>query len=599
MFNDNKNNRRPAHVKKDTSGEIKKQEAAERKQREQQRKSRAAEEKKQAELDKKNRSVSDKAAAKEQKAAARAEKRAARPKRDNKKLRLAIIIVSVVLALAVAGAAVGGYYVTKSDVNLPRIYVDNIFVGGMTKAETKAALEEGGWDEATNLALRVKLPAGVSFKLDMCDSGAMLTTDKAVDAAYSYGHAGNWIENLFAFISNYISPVNVSEKSIQIDGQYVRERAQKGLEKLAVKTADNGNEIDAKKEVLRMVKGAGKIDINIDSLCAEITRALSARETLLEYGNIEGSLEMPDFDALYKELSIEPKDAYFEDNFEVVDEVVGCTFDIAQAKALWEAAAPAETIEIPLDIDYPEKTGELLRSMLYGDKLGSQTTYYNGSTENRINNIKLAVSKINEYIMMPGDVFSYNDVVGERTAEAGFLTAGAYNDGEVVQELGGGICQVSSTLYCATLFANLETVDRTSHYFKVNYLDWGLDATVSWGGPEYKFRNDREYPVKIVAYCEDDSNALTIEIWGTDVDESYVELSHGRWYFTHEVYTDVIVGYNVLLTRTIYDKDGNIIATKDEPYGTYHLHKEDIHLPEENPEPDYGGVSDGAVIVDG
>ena len=84
-------------------------------------------------------------------------------------------------------------------------------------------------------------------------------------------------------------------------------------------------------------------------------------------------------------------------------------------------------------------------------------------------------------------------------------------------------------MYCAIMFAQLETVERTNHYFKVDYLDYGLDATVSWPSPDFKFKNSRDYPVKIVAYCNDEDKSLTIEIWGTDVDGSYVELRTPSW----------------------------------------------------------------------
>lgn len=97
---------------------------------------------------------------------------------------------------------------------------------------------------------------------------------------------------------------------------------------------------------------------------------------------------------------------------------------------------------------------------------------------------------------MPGETFSYNQVVGQRTKAAGFKEAPAYLNGKVVQEYGGGICQVSSTLYNAVLYANLEITERTNHGFKPSYVKPGLDATVSWGGPDFKFTNNRNYPIK-------------------------------------------------------------------------------------------------------
>ena len=171
--------------------------------------------------------------------------------------------------------------------------------------------------------------------------------------------------------------------------------------------------------------------------------------------------------------------------------------------------------------------------------------------------------------------------MGQRTAEAGFLEAGAYDNGEVVQEIGGGICQVSSTLYCAIMFAQLETVERTNHYFKVDYLDYGLDATVSWPSPDFKFKNSRDYPVKIVAYCNDEDKSLTIEIWGTDVDGSYVELRTTKLVVYDSVYVNTAVGYGVSAYRTVYDAEGNFLYEVEEPYGIYYRHDDEIQWPPE------------------
>lgn len=560
--------------------------------------------KKEAAAAEKRAAAAEKQAAREAKTAAKA----AKPKKNFKKLKITLIVIALILALLAAGATVGGYFVTKSETNLPKVYVDGIDVGGLTKAETEARLDEHQWDENVSYALRVKLPAGVSFKLDVCKAGAMFTKDAAVRAAYRYGHSANWFDNLFRYAMNLVMPVDVSETYMRLDEEYIRGCAEKGIEKFQKKTADTGYVVDEKNEMLRIVKGAGQMEIDLDKLCRQISQALLDDQRLLEYVQIDNSLSMPDFEAIHQELGKEPADAYFEEgSFEIVPEVVGCSFDVEQAKSLWQTAQPGETVLIPLEISYPEKTAESLKSLLFRDKLGSQMTYYTWSSDNRINNIKLAVASLDGLILMPGDVFSYNEALGQRTEAAGYLPAGAYNDGQVVQELGGGICQVSSTLYCAAMLSQLETVERTSHYFKVNYLDWGLDATVSWGGPDYRFRNNREYPIKLVAWCNDEDESVTIEVWGTDVDGSYVELRHSMGCIYDDEYTNVIIGYGVSLTRTVYDKDGNYLYKVTEPYGIYNLHEEDIKWPEPEPdpapiEPDYGGEPDAgggdpAVIV--
>lgn len=500
-----------------------------------------------------------------------------KPKRSFRKFKIGLITTMVVLLLICAGIVAGGYYVTVSEVNLPKVYVDGVFVGGMTKEETVKALEDSGWDDRTDIALRVKLPAGVSFKLDRCDAGAIYTKEAAVKMAYRYGHSDNIFENLLRYLENFLVPVDVSEDYLRLDEDYIKEKTEAGIEKFQKKTENLGYTVDKEEGKLSMVKGAGEMTINADALAQQITQALINEDKVLVYDHIDNNLEPPDFDAIHEELSSAPQNATYDEQFNVTDEVVGCDFSVEDAKAMWDAAEPAERIEIPLNMQFPEVTGDNLRSLIYRDKLGTMTTYYDGSTDARINNIKLATEKIDGLIMMPGDVFSYNETVGQRTEEAGFQAAGAYADGEVVQEVGGGICQVSSTLYCAAMYAQLETVSRTNHYFKVGYLDYGLDATVSWPKPDFKFANNRDYPIKIHAYCNDEDSSLTIEVWGTNLDGSYVEITHNQLVVRGMAeYPEVVTGYGVTATRHVYDSEGNEIQTIKEPYGIYNHHKEYI-----------------------
>ena len=324
--------------------------------------------------------------------------------------------------------------------------------------------------------------------------------------------------------------------------------------------------------------------------------ALQNGETELHFSQLFGGLLCPDFNAIHTALLQEPRDAQFTDDgrFEVIDEVVGCSFDVDAAQQLWGAAEPAAEVRIPMSVTWPAVTGQQLRDSLFHDLLGACTTSYWNSSPNRISNVELASSKIDGTILYPGDIFSYNTVVGERTLEGGFLPAPAYVDGDVKDEVGGGACQVSSTLYAATLFAFLETVERTNHYFPVSYMQLGTDATVTIpdGGNvmDLKFKNNKSHPIKIVTYSEVDEDNyvrdLTFEIWGTLEDDDYmpvefdnswgwsltydrfidpaypdrpgykIKLEHEKYYFTDEQGE----GYRTLTYRRVYDMDGNLVA---------------------------------------
>ena len=514
-----------------------------------------------------------------------------KPPKDPEKARrakLTFTVFAVILSLIFIGATVGGYMVTANPNSFPNVYIGGYFAGNMSREQIDAVLVENNWDEQVDTSLQVKLPAEVSFEVDSCQSGAKLTREQAVEAALRYGHDSNWYENLFRYLLNYIGPVDVDLAERPLNEDYIRQCMEKGAAKLEEVTADEGYTVDEKEKLLRLRKGAGQIRLDEEALYEQITQALKADSREMEFTQLTGTITMPDFQKIHDELAVEPADAYFNEDFSIVPEVNGCWFEVAEAEDLWKAAQPGDVVEVPLDLTYPENTEESLSAMLYRDKLGSQTTYYTWSNDNRISNINLVAEKLNGHIMLPGEVFSYNEFVGQRTKEAGFLEAGAYDNGEVVQEVGGGICQVSSTLYCATMYAQLETVERTNHYFKVDYLDYGLDATVSWPKPDFKFKNCRDYPIKIVAYCDNEEKALTIEIWGTDVDGSYVTLRSSKLVVYDSVYVNTAVGYGVSAYRTVYDAEGNFLYEIEEPYGIYYRHDEDIQWPAEKYAADAG-----------
>ncbi len=526
-------------------------------------------------------------AAKEAARARKRRRRQAKFLRFLKGVRNTLIVLLILAVVLGVGAAYLGYRVTNSKTTFPNLYLEGIAVGGLTEQEVLDKLNSQDWDANAAIPLTVQLPVGSSFTVDRLRAGSEIPAAEMAAAAMQYGHTTSstlsWFDNLRTYIQCYLHSQEVGKRVITLDEDYIRSSAEEGV--AAFKAAHPASDyvIDKEQEVLRMVKGAGQLDVNTETLAEEIKAALLSGETNLAHTQIDNELPVPDFLSIYNELAVEPQDAYYvEGGWDVVDEVVGCSFDLDQAVQLWAQAQPYQEVVIPLSITYPEVTGEELRSVLFRDRLGSQTTFYTSSSDNRINNINLAASKLDGLVLMPGDVFSYNDTIGQRTEEAGFLEAGAYQDGQVVEEIGGGICQVSSTLYMATMYANLETVSRTEHYFRVAYLEQfglGYDATVSWPKPDFKFANNRDYPIKIVAYCDNEERSLTIEIWGTDVDGSYVVLDYDQYVVFDDTYTWVQVGWASQSWRLIYDKDGNFLEQKKEAYSIYHMHDEDIEWP--------------------
>lgn len=516
-----------------------------------------------------------------------------KPKKSHKGLIITLVVVSVLLAAIAVGLILWADSVTASDTNLPGVYVGSTNVGGLTEKETLELLKGQQWDKSVSGTMTVQLPAEQSFRIDYIRSGAVLTAESAAAAAYRYGHGSNKFDNLKTYISSLMTPVDITEGDKSLNRDYIMALVTRALERFDKHIGDGSYTVDEAASEMVYIKGAGQIKLDAEDVYAKAVEGLKALESSVSYALPAQDVTAPDFNALHTELMREPHDAYYDkETGEIVPDVKGFAFDVSEAESLWNAAGLLEEVRIPVKIDMPEMTAEQLVASLFRDKLGSQTTLYTYSSDARINNIKLCAAKLNGLVLNPGEEFSFNGTIGQRTTEAGFKAAAAYNDGQVVQEVGGGICQVSSTIYCAAMLAQMTTVERTCHMFVVTYLPYGLDATVSWPGPDYKFRNDRDYPVKIVAYCNDADKSITIEIWGTDVDGSYVELTSGYGYRYDSTYPDVVIGYSAVSYRNIYDKDGNLIDRVFEASSSYDLHEDEIKWPEpsESPTPSDTGT---------
>ena len=142
--------------------------------------------------------------------------------------------------------------------------------------------------------------------------------------------------------------------------------------------------------------------------------------------------------------------------------------------------------------------GSMLKDV--NSRIGSFSTNFGSiSSEERANNIMIATRTINGTVLMPGEVFSFNGIVGERTAEKGYEAAPVIIDNKLESGLGGGICQVSTTLYNAVQNSGIQSLERTHHTLPVHYVAAGMDATVDYGNIDYKFKNSLRYPIYIEA----------------------------------------------------------------------------------------------------
>lgn len=225
---------------------------------------------------------------------------------------------------------------------------------------------------------------------------------------------------------------------------------------------------------------------------------------------------------LYNAVCSEAKDASYaiEDGKVVMHpHVLGIDFDKSEAQSVIDAnQGYGVTFRIPLTVKEPEVTLQDIEDKLFSEVIGEYSTTFDAGNVSRSKNISLASNKINGTILAPDEVFSYNGVVGERSYSEGFETASVYVNGESVPGVGGGICQVSSTLFNAVVFANLDIVERVNHQLTVSYVPLGRDATVDYGNIDFRFRNSTGYPIKIV--CTANGGKMYTAIMGYKEDKS-------------------------------------------------------------------------------
>ncbi len=472
--------------------------------------------------------------------------------------------------------------------------VNGVDIGGMTKDEAAEALQTAlsgvtaveGVDYST-LELDPNMEGVGTYTIDLSASLGY-DTDAAVEEAYAYDRGGFFLTRGLRWFSTIGGGRTYTILPGAVDADQVSDALEAcGILELntTVQTTYTLNE-----EALDFTMGVSGVTVDEEALVEQILeRTAQGDYSTITCPLVSTAPEEVDVQAIYDEIYAEPADATLdvaEDNsYTVVASVRGISFDVEAAEAALAAAQEGETVSITLDRAEPAIDTETLEAVLFRDVLGEYTTSVSGTSARR-SNVRLASEKCNGTILLPGETFSYNDVVGERTAEAGFQAAAAYLNGETVQELGGGICQGSSTLYCACLYANLEIVARSNHTYVSSYVPLGMDATVSWGGPDFQFKNNTDYPIMVVATYSD-SNKLTFQILGTDVNNYTVKITSTTLAVISPTVTEVEdssmeagttkvtssghTGYKVQTYRYVYDADGNLVSESEEAYSYYRM----------------------------
>lgn len=431
--------------------------------------------------------------------------------------------LTAALALLLALIAAAGALLLTGTLDTRRIAsgvsVAGLPLGGLRRGEATAAIREA-FDPGTH---EVVLSApGSTRSLPHAQTGAALDIPALLEDAFAVAEGNVVTLSLAPYLSMDEERLyrTLEQLGQELGGGYAlpsfalegdippleesRWSEENALPAVAVTLGTPGYSLDADAAMELVFSSLAEGNFTV-----ELTGALSAQEP-----------PMPDAEEIAQEVSIAPVDAFVDLESRIaVPATYGLSCDAEKLKALLTAAAPGETVRLKLEAAAPGVMGQ---EAYFQDVLGFCETPH-GANEKRNANLALACAALNGVVLQPGETISYNATLGQRTEEAGYQEAPAYSGTRLIDSLGGGICQVSSTLYLSSLYAELETVDRVSHGYPANYMPVGLDATVSWGAPDLKLKNNREFPVKLVAEVRD--GFVRVWIMGTETRDYYVRMA--------------------------------------------------------------------------
>ena len=445
----------------------------------------------------------------------------AKPKIENNKNKrstMCIVLVSVIVILVLLISVIFSLININNENILNNVSIMGIDVSNMTQERAKAAVSEVVNSKLGEEIVLKKDDYETSFNANQIS--AQFDVDVAVNEAFNIGRDGNIITNNYGILSTMLFGRNI-DCSFNYNEEALDKKIDDIQAKLPGAVVQSSYYIDD--ENLVIVKGKAGLAINKDELKTNIINKIKDVNTKYDITTIPTEEVEPDeinLEQIKNEIYKEPQDAYITTNPTTVHTSVnGVDFAVSMEEAQKIISEDKDEYVIPLKITIPEKTLEDLGEEAFPNELGTYSTRYDPTNKNRSNNLEISAEKIDGTIVLPGETFSYNQTVGERTIAEGYKEAGAYSGGRVVQDVGGGICQTSSTLYNAVLLANLEIVDRSNHQFLTSYVPAGRDATVAWGSIDFQFKNTREYPIKIEASVK--NGVCTMSIYGIKEETEY------------------------------------------------------------------------------
>jgi len=428
------------------------------------------------------------------------------------------ILIIVVCFLLLVGIGLGVWFLFSDNwFTMPDVTVAGKSMAGMTKKEAKTLLNQLVDDRYGTETMTITV-MDMTLELPASEADIQIDVHKAINNAYR--GSGEFD------ISPYIT---VNEAAMQRILDTFCVQFNKDLQPTVynvdgqVPDLSNGDEVSG--QILTMTLGKPQMGLDPSELRAEILASYSRCQFQMEGTCKLIPPEMLSAEELFNKFLTPAKDATMDDKFLITHETYGYSIDPVMAGQLLQTAQYGDTLQIPFRKVKPEITEEDILKTLFQDVLGECSTPYSGSdTNNRNTNLGLACEKIDGQILLPGETFSYNKSLGERTKENGWKPAGTYVNGLTVDTYGGGICQGSTTLYNCVLQADLKITECYPHGYISSYVEPGLDASVNWPTADFKFVNTTDYPIKIEAYRR--NGKMTMRLYGTDTKDYYVKMTY-------------------------------------------------------------------------
>lgn len=425
-------------------------------------------------------------------------------------------ILLLILFLIFAGFSI--YNLNNSNKIAQGIYIYGINVSDLTKEEAISKVN-AGFEPVKNTEIKL-ISSNYQNTIIPSEINLDFNITSAVNYAFSIGKSGNIFTDDYDIFSTMINGLEITptfsldEKSLQ--------SALNEMSKSLPNAIVNGSYY-IEDSTLIITKGTKGYVVDAEKTTKNIKNKLTDFSYLtspVELSLVEKDPEPIDLDKIYQEVHKDATDAYYTKNpYTIHPSTNGVDFKISLEEAKKKLASSEKECKIALKTLYPKITTNMIGIEAFPDLLGDFSTKYAASNTNRTTNLKLAAKKINGTVLLPGETFSYNKVVGARTIAAGYKEAAIYQNGEVVDGLGGGICQISTTLFNAALFANLDIVELHNHQFVPSYVGAGRDATVVYGSKDFKFKNNRNYAIKI--QCSVSGGVASFKIFGIKESTEY------------------------------------------------------------------------------